>query len=171
MSVSNEALLEAHHRGYRVTQDGAFLNPSGKQAGYLMKDGYMHSTGFIAPGHHYKVHFRVHRLAAFQWFGNAIFRPGVEVRHLNGDRLDNSRGNIALGSHSDNMLDRPKEERRAHARHAASFCRALTSEQAQQLILDRQAGATYKKLMQKYGIAKSTVSYIVNGKMYSELIR
>ena len=172
MSVLNDAMLEGYRRGYYVTEDGVLINPRGSAAGGRPNmQGYLESANIDVPGYTGQRRFRVHRLAAFQWFGCAIFRTGVEVRHLDGNPLNNRRDNIALGSHSENMMDQPVEVRRARATHAASYLRALSAEQAQQLIDDRSSGMTYAELMKKYGVAKGTVSHIVNGKTYPELRR
>ena len=42
----------------------------------------------------------VHRLQAYQKFGQAMFQEGIQVRHLNGNKLDNSWNNIAIGTAS-----------------------------------------------------------------------
>ena len=39
----------------------------------------------------------VHRLQAFQKFGEKIFKDGIVVRHLNGVSTDNSYDNIGIG--------------------------------------------------------------------------
>lgn len=57
----------------------------------------------------------VHRLVAFQKFGEAIHAPGIDVRHLDGNRQNNQPENIAIGSRSENLCDAPKSERVARA--------------------------------------------------------
>lgn len=54
---------------------------------------------------------KIHRLVAYIKYGNAALRKGIDTRHLNGDKLDNSWDNIAIGTRSDNMQDMPKELR------------------------------------------------------------
>lgn len=53
---------------------------------------------------------RVHSLVALAFYGP---RPhGMEVRHLNGDQLDNRVVNLKYGTHSENELDK-----RSHGTH------------------------------------------------------
>lgn len=46
-----------------------------------------------------------HRLVALKKFGPKIFENKVVVRHINGDKLDNSPDNIMIGSQNDNIKD------------------------------------------------------------------
>lgn len=63
-------------------------------------------------------------------------------------------------------MDKSPEVRQRVAEYAASFQRSLTEERVAQLREDRENGDTYAQLMKKYGLAKSTVSYIINRKTY-----
>lgn len=90
----------------------------------------------------------------------------MEVRHLDGDPKNNSVTNIAIGTHSENMMDVDPEVLRQKALHAASYRRSLTEDEVEELREFRRQGATYKQLCARFGIAKSTVSYIVNYKTY-----
>jgi isopentenyl phosphate kinase len=65
------------------------------------------------------------------------------------------------------MMDIPPAERHKKARKAAATQRKLSKVDVSDLRRDRAGGMTYKMLMAKYGLAKSTVSYIVNGKTYT----
>jgi len=168
MSKTNEILVLAFSKGYRVTEDGVTISPKGK---LLKTDRLKHIPPYLALRYK-KTNILVHRLAAYQWFGEIIFRPDIQVRHLNGDSRDNRRVNLAVGSASDNAMDVPIEIRRATQKIASTaggkVRRKLTSEQAIALRVDRKNGLSYKELMQKYQIAKGTVSYICNNKTYKE---
>lgn len=53
----------------------------------------------------------LHKVIAYARWGPAAFAPGVQVRHLNGDVLDCSWGNLALGTAHENQMDKPPEVR------------------------------------------------------------
>lgn len=110
-SKQTAATREAHRRGYRVTDDGTFTTPHSETV-KLAKDkgGYLVFSGIYLKGRG-KAPIKVHRLAAYQKFGEAIFEPGIVVRHLNGNPQDNSVDNIAIGTHLDNRLDISQSER------------------------------------------------------------
>jgi hypothetical protein len=110
-----------------------------------------------------------HRLAAFQKFGYSIYEPGIEVRHIQNNILDFRLDNLLIGTSTQNKNDRPCEERELLSRIAAAYARKLTDKQAEQLRADKRNGMSHKSLAAKYGISKSTVSYIVNRKHYNKL--
>lgn len=121
MSKTNEAIREAHRRGYIVLDDGAVISPYGtirsqRIRGNKKKDRYYYISmafdkkSFPLP---------VHKLMAFQKYGEKMFENGICVRHLNGDSLDNAVGNIAIGTLSNNMMDQLPEKRLLHAKAAS----------------------------------------------------
>lgn len=164
MSVRSR-LLYAVKAGYRVLADGSVVGPSGR----TLKTRGSWCSGYPSFGvndHGKMGYVLVHQLVAYLKYGNSMFEEGVEVRHKNGDLTDYSSRNILLGTHSENMMDLPRQLRVDKAKHAAKKLRKLTSAQAEQLRADRRAGAPYKELMAKYGLSKSAVSYVVNEKTY-----
>lgn len=67
----------------------------------------------------------------------------------------------------DNTLDMPKAVRVSKNRKAARVLRKLSDSDIEELGAKRAKGATYAELMLGYGLAKSTLSYIVNHKTYA----
>lgn len=102
---------------------------------------------------------KVHRLQAYQKFGEAIFEKGIVVRHLNGDSLDNSFNNIDIGTQSDNVMDMPLKVRVAKAIRATSFVKKFNHNS---VFLYYQKTQSYKKTMAKFGIkSKGTLYNII----------
>lgn len=166
MTILQTVLVESHRRGYRITPDGLLISPVGRGRtlrGSIDSEGYRY-TNRLHCGTRQKLYF--HRLQAYQKFGDAIFGENVVVRHLDGDKLNNKADNIAIGNQSDNAMDRCPKERLEHALKGSAVQKKLTDEQAQQLRQDSLNGVPYSELVKKYGISKSTVSYIVNNKTY-----
>jgi len=161
-------LLFAIRKGYRVLPDGSVVAPSGKLRKTGNKNGYR-SFCVNADGEYGYV--LVHRLLAWQKYGDRIFEAGIEVRHKDGDPSNNNWDNILIGTHSQNMMDVPEQQRLEKAAKAAKARRKLTEAQAAQLRQDRESGMTYKQLMAKYGISKAGVSYVVNGKTYRNTVK
>ncbi len=96
-----------------------------------------------------------------------IFKKGIQVRHFNGNELDNSHDNILIGTASMNSMDRPEEKRISMAINASYKNRILTDEQVKELIKDRSEGMSYGKLMTKYNISsKGTISYMIQKSSY-----
>jgi len=150
--------------GYRVDAQGRLLNPQGR-----VLRGSRDSNGYPRIARKGKPPVPVHQLAAFQKFGCAMYRKGIEVRHKNGDHTDARPSNILLGTHSQNMLDVPKDVRLARSRAAARVQRSLSDKEVRAMRADHEAGMPYSKLVVRYGIAKSTVAFVIQGKTYRDV--
>lgn len=132
-SLNNRAVRYAARKGYRVVGKDRLWSPTSRKylvlsehRGYLSIQLTNREIGGCG-------RLFLHRLQAFLIFGEAIFRPGVQVRHLDGDPRNNVPGNIAIGTPSQNLLDRDPGERLRHARRAALKRRKLTYKEAEEL--------------------------------------
>lgn len=151
--------IEAYKKGYRVTEIGSVIGLDGSdRLLFYREDGYVgfsfrDSTGKCRP-------IMVHRLQAFQKYGMMLFDEGMEVRHANGIKNDNSFDNILIGSHSENMMDVPEQIRKAKGLHASSFIKkhnAITI-----ISYHNENGRSYKKTMAHFSISsKGTLHYIL----------
>lgn len=149
--------------GYRVDDLGRLVNPKGQTLkGSRDSHGYPRITRKGKPA------VPIHQLAAFQKFGRAMYVKGIEVRHRNGDHSDARPVNILLGTHSQNMRDIPEAKRLAKARAAARTQRALSDVEAGRMRADHTAGLSYSRLSVKYGVAKSTVAFVIRRKTYKD---
>lgn len=147
-----------------MNKEGQVFSPFGRKLKLKQVNNYYRfNIKDKIKGHYY---VKVHRLCAYQKYGEKIFESGVQVRHLNGNSLDNSYGNIGIGTSSANRLDICPKKRKALASNASKNLRALTDEDLTEFWRDRNNGMSYKELSNKYKIAKSTISYIINGKTY-----
>lgn len=149
----------AFRKGYRVTDDGHVISAHGKTRKLTLKKRQPKDPGYLAfnmkiPGSRNAHPIKVHQLAAFQKFGEKLFEVAC-VRHLDGNSLNNSPDNLALGSHGDNAMDRSPEARKTHAALAAA---ANIKYDWPAIEADHAAGLGYKKLRQKYGVRSGTLS-------------
>lgn len=167
ISKTSRRMLIAYKQGYRITREGVVLKPDGTP-GYVYdrsKRGIVY-THFNVRVDGKPTNAPAHRLQAYQKFGNALFHEGVVVRHLNGNSLDNTYDNISIGTQRENFWDQDPVTIARRAQKGANVKKKLTPEQHKRLLADRASGMTYKELMAKYDLAKSTVSYIVRGITY-----
>lgn len=147
-------------KGYRITEQGVVLNPKGNEVtGYVNSHGYR-SFGFRdKTGNSKRCDF--HRLQAFQKYGEVIFVTGVQVRHKNNDKFDNTFENILIGTNHQNQMDIPEHIRHSRALHAASFIRKYNREEVKKFYHD--SGRSYKKTMEAFDISsKGTLHFILN---------
>jgi hypothetical protein len=166
-SKRNTAIIIAEERGYKVLDDGSVISPTGKRMNPRPDtEGYLR---FNIKDDGETLHVMVHKLAAFQRFGGVIFEEDQEVRHINNIRTDNAKGNVSFGTHSDNMMDVAASIRMHCALASALPKRKLSVPQVRELRALRKDGWTIRQLCKKYGLAISTVSYIINRKTYYDV--
>jgi len=156
LSKQKQILKIVKERGYVVDVEGNVFNPEGKQLALYTSvgkwKGYKSFTVKFE-GHYTKC--SVHKLQAYQKFGDAVFEDNIVTRHLNGISTDNSFHNISIGTQSQNMLDVPKEKRIITVSNPKHDHEAI--------LADIASGMKYKQVMEKYGISsKGTLSFIVN---------
>lgn len=146
----------AAKRGYVVTEDGIALNPHGEEIGDYIANGY-YTSNIRVSGKGVKL--KVHRLQAYQKYGDKIFEEDIVVRHYNGNSLDNSWDNILIGNQSDNMMDIPEQIRIKKAKYATSFIRKYDKREVRNF---HNIEKSYKLTMEKFNISsKGTLNYIL----------
>lgn len=155
-----DKIIRAYTRGYRVDENGDVVSPKGEPIkGYTL-------GGYLVFTIHYgakALKCKVHRLQAFQKYGEKLFEEGIMVRHLNGINSDNSWSNIAIGNNQDNQLDIPEAIRVSRALYATSFVRKHDRESI--VNFHTNNGHSYKKTMEEFNISsKGTLHFILNGK-------
>lgn len=178
-----EQILLAVAKGYKVLANGSVINgvglivnayaknnPSNKKRGNFVTGRLCFTIYEGQRPDRKKYQIFVHRLQAYQKFGEAMFMDGIEVRHKDNNHLNNGEDNILLGTKSENMMDLPEEFRIKRAKRAASFLRALTDDQVREIRRLSAAGVTYNTLVEQFGVAKGTISYVVNRRMYADVV-
>jgi hypothetical protein len=156
-----ELLLEAIRRGYSVDEDGNAHGPSGRKLTRRAGSGYF-AIALKIEGRAMNV--EVHRIAAYQLYGEAIFDEVLEVRHLDGDFTNNRSSNLALGTPSQNSMDRLPEVRRSMAVYASSKRRRLSDEEEVALCNDRRKDMEFRDLAAKYQVSVGAAHYIFHKK-------
>ncbi len=88
-------------------------------------------------------------------------RPdGCDVRHLDGNPLNNRVDNLAYGSRTENILD---------VYRIGRPWRALTVDQVRDIRLRLSAGEKGRALAKEYGVGEACISAIKTGRTYSWL--
>jgi hypothetical protein len=170
-SISNEMLVWIVRKGYVINDKGELYTPDGK-----LRKLDIDKRGYYRFSVQYKGCCRginAHRLVAYIKYGDKMFEPGIEVRHLNGNRVDLSYNNIVIGTHHDNMMDVPKQIRIKNGNIASKkggeSRRKFTIGEVNEIKKLNKHGISYKKLSIAYHTAKSTLSYIINNKTYRQV--
>ena len=160
----NKSEKYLYNKGYRINKAGDFFNPIGKIIKGFLSQGYRKYKKRIEGDYNKYKYIKLSRFQAFCKFGDKIYEDGIVVRHLNGIRDDDSFDNIEIGTQSQNMLDRPAEERREHAMKATKAM--MKYKNVNEIIkYHEKNGKSYKKTMKKFNISSTgTLHYILNNR-------
>lgn len=100
----------------------------------------------------------VHQLVARAFLGPCP--PGCEVRHLDGDPLNNRTDNLAYGSRTENILD---------VFRIGRAWRKLTAEQALEIRRRRDSGERGVDLAREFGVSQSIICAIKKRRIFAWL--
>lgn len=160
---SKEAIIQAYEKGYRVI-DGIVYYKGRKRKAISRNNGYDAFSLRMYDKKSYTV--PIHRMVAYQKYGNKIFDIKIEIRHLNSDCLNNYEHNIGIGSKSENNQDKSPEVRMRASLIGTSFVKKHNHEE---IIKMKNNGLTYEQIMEKLNIkSKGTISFIINKSIQSK---
>ena len=155
----NDKILSAVDKGYQVDEQGNVWYNNNLRKLTNDTKGYLEFS-IRCEGIKRPQNVPVHRLQAYQKFGDKIFEKGIVVRHLDGNPHNNSITNISIGTHQENMMDIPKEQRIAHAKHAASYGIKFNADEVKEYY---NKCHSYKETMDKFNIpSKGTLHNIIH---------
>lgn len=130
------------------------------------------------------ISFMIHKFAAYILYGADALDVAVNVRHLNGNVLDLSKDNIALGTSQQNQFDKSQEVRANAAikARASQGIRPVTSvvkdEQVLFILAEyfkkkgsnvRAPIGTVKELSVKYGVSRGSIQAICIGRSFKDI--
>jgi len=159
MNKSQQAIVLADQKGYKINKDGS-VNGLRVKTKKLRQDrnGYWYFKIRLNKDEMYIVY--VHQFMAYKKFEDKIFEDDIEVRHLDNDKNNNCWSNIGIGTPSQNMNDRPEEERYKHAKKASLEAKI---HEHRKIIDYYNLCRSYKDTMDKFDISsKGTLYFIIN---------
>lgn len=162
MSKQKEALIYAYNKGCRISKEGVVtsytgrqLTPSKDSRGYPLFSVFTGTTTQPIP---------FHRLQAYTKYGDAMFADGIEVRHLDGNKSNNSWDNIEIGTHTENMNDVPVEQRKLSAAKGVPSrivtldkIHRLPDEVIQEILKYHLEGMGERKLATKFNLPRTKI--------------
>jgi len=159
----SDVVTIAYEKGYRANDDGSI---TGIYVGNIKlgkgTNGYLLFR--IRDGASFKT-VPAHRFAAYCFFGDEIFNHEC-VRHIDGDKTNNRRSNLTLGSRSDNFQDNSEEWKTNFSMAGAKTKRKLDEEAVKEIRQLLNVGVSYRTLSEKFSVSKGTIQQIKEGKSY-----
>lgn len=170
----------AYEKGARVTEEGKLIGVSGKELGVKRRGSQRYPTFSFKCGNEFTKSgvygIPVHKLAAYCFYGESMFREGVVVRHLDADVLNVSRENIVLGTSSDNERDKcPKDRSRvARIARAAQGKRPsnarFSDDDVRSIRARSELGESGASIGRSLGTTKECIHLILKGVNYKDVI-
>lgn len=177
MNKTKQRILEAYSRGYRILEDGTVVGPKGVLS--IACYGKQRYPTISTNWDRRVFGIPAHMLAAYCFYKEEYLTADFIVRHLDGNTLNLSRPNIALGTHSDNELDKNPSLRKQVARlarQAQSFTPPNAKLTPEQVLAIRAVYASHngKKLPQgvareltvKFGVSRTVLVKVKNREYY-----
>lgn len=166
MTTEARYLIITYNNGYRVINGNVYSHKNKLRKLKKQDDYYCFNIRVPKEEGRKTYPIRVHRLLAYQKFGDKMFEPNIVVRHWDNNSLNNLDDNIVLGTQHDNMMDRKPEDRLTHSLKASVKSRKFTDAEIELIRQDSKINKlTYPEIMKKWNISsKGTLSYIINNK-------
>lgn len=142
MSKLKEVLDYIIKNGYTIDADGVVRNPKGDTLKGSITRGYIKFS--VRYGGNSSFPVRVHRFQGYLKFSDKIFEKGIVLRHLDGNSLNNKYDNIEIGTQSDNMFDRPEEDRKNHTINRTPMTQAEEDKIKELLESGRKTGEIFR---------------------------
>ena len=153
-STINNLTRIAYDRGYRVNKDGGVISPTGRNL-RLKKSTYGYLYFHIRLGNKFR-NIYCHKLCAFQKYGEIAFSADC-IRHLDGNKENNSHSNVEIGTALENLLDIPIEQR-SH--------RSAKYHNIDEIKSYYDKTGSYKQTMDMFNIpSKGTLHFILNKRL------
>lgn len=165
MSLCSDCLLSAVESGYSVDDLGNLFLNGEKIFPKVAKHSGIPYFYVLHRANGRSLAVPIHRLVAFQKYGTTIFDRKLVVRHLNGNSLDNSVENIAIGTYKDNSMDIPVSVRQRTARSA----RTLSAEDVNYIREQAANGVPRSALQAEFSVGRSVIGRILRRQTYREI--
>ena len=102
--TDNEIIKYLYKKGYRVENNKLYSFTGNELKLRPDRNGYYRKTIRIR-GFNNGYPLAIHRLVAYQKYGDRLFETGIEVRHIDGNKLNNHEYNISIGTHSKKTME------------------------------------------------------------------
>jgi hypothetical protein len=158
--------------GYWVTELGRVFSAGTNWRGYGLRQlkAIPNSHGYlrvrVVKPYGVRTSVFVHKLVAEHFVGPRP-SPAHEVRHLNGDQVDNRAKNLAWGTQQDNADDRERHGRTARGEHNG-FAK-LTTKQVRVIRYASAMGSSQRDIARRVGVSQRTVGRVLHKETWASV--
>ena len=157
-----EVIRQGFREGYRVRGDRVIGKNGKPLSRQILNSGYYASTMLIGKKRYNITNHQV----IWLWYEGT---DTVQLNHKNGNKLNNYIGNLEACTQSHNNKHAYRTGLRTPNYGAKSGRTRLTAIDVLEMRLAWKMGVSQKKLAERYGIKRNSVSYIVRGLTWSHI--
>ena len=152
MTKTQRAIIMFFDRG-RTIKNGVPFSKKGTRLSFSVGTNGYYRVGVQIDGNALSV--PIHRLVAYSKYGDKIFEKGIQVRHLDNNRMNNRPENISIGTRMDNIQDTPTHVRKKwfKKKYNDNF-----------VYFEFIKTGSYKHVTKKMGISRNGIKYIMHKK-------
>lgn len=144
---------------YNITKDGhIYSKATGAEIGYE-KGGYK-AVSYMSNGKKHRL--LIHRIVFAKHSGIKLDNK-LSLNHKDGNKFNNSIDNLEQVTQAENNLHAFRVLKRPAV---YGHCK-ITKEQAEQIRYLRGKGWKYEDLMKEFKVGKTTISYVINNKIWN----
>lgn len=152
--------------GYYINENAQILSKKGKKDRVMKQHIRGHGYSCVSLTIDGKTkNFNVHKLMALSFFGET---KGLEIRHLDGNRLNNNLSNLKYGTVSENQMDRVLH---GTSNRGSSHGMSLLNEKVVLEIREKYVFGKYgyKRLAKDFNVSPSTIQDIIERKTWKHI--
>lgn len=167
---SLDNLYEISNQG-RIRSLDRWSNNNGTlvlKKGRILK-GRLHSGGYIRVNiciNNKNKDYYIHRLVAKEFLDN--YSEDLVINHKDGNKKNNSVNNLECVTQKEN-LKHARETGLNNAFGENHYCNKLTNEDVRAIKILNESGLNGIELSKKFGVARSVISRIINGKVWKHV--
>lgn len=157
-----EGIRYAYCLGYRTTIDGELYSHRGKRLKVRLCKNHRYPYFTLNGFARYPMRISIHTFAAYCFYGEEAFKHQC-VRHLDGNVLNFSKQNIALGTYSDNEADKTLQNKQN------AVLNRLSNDMVRNIRRLDSLGNSRTKISETTGVDFRAVQRILNGERYTNI--
>lgn len=150
------------HPDYEISDRGRIRHGSKIMKMYVPANGYL-ATSLPYKGK--RRPFYIHQLVMSAFVGEPP--SGIEIRHIDGNKLNNKLENLAYCTHTENMAD--KNIHGTHNKGERNGRAKLTSDQVIDIRIKSVNGWNHEVLSHDFNVSLAAISSIVNRKSWRHI--
>lgn len=168
--AKNDDIIEMvfNDPNYKVKSDGTVWTRKNKNGAGLMKNNQWREVGWKDKNGYWNFNYKNRKIRQHRFVYRALkgkLDPNLTIDHVDNNPSNNHPNNLDLVTQGENNK---RSYRKNPSRKKPRHNTGITMQIAELIRKDSKNGLGYGVLVKKYGLSKSTISYIVSGRTWKD---